>query len=357
MAEQDREDLIREHRAYDARCDAVSCFEVFFRGLTSMTPTVAHFERFPCFAGADGQDATPDFTVFFRDGSLLVGEISNLARQPKSLESLLHQLGRYHRLEHGPSAPRTGGGHDLAPVSEVDVMVLIPNAEANFARDRINAAIQDAEHDYDPENRPTVLGYAYEDVSGRFVFTYDDRADNPRPRAHGREPSLASWLEGQSDTLFCASRHFAPVTVARRFMNDRPPPSYAATVLWLEILPALADEPQSDLEVTPAEVAEWMRRTYGWGKASIAQEGLEFLARANLARQRERDWVVALKEIASGREEVRRELVDRYLARPRGPVTAADRREQSERRQRNREQSEQGALAQETFEVQTDKDE
>jgi len=333
VAKQDREDLIREHAAYDARCDAVSCFEVFFGRSASMTPTVGHFERFPCFAGADGQDATPDFTVFFRDGSLLVGE------------------------QHGPSAPRTGGGHDLAPVSEVDVMVLIPNAEANFARDRINAAIQDAEHDYDPENRPTVLGYAYEDVSGRFVFTYDDRAGNQRPRAHGREPSLASWLEGQSDTLFCASRHFAPVTVARRFMNDRPPPSYAATVLWLEILPALADEPQSDLEVTPAEVAEWMRRTYGWGKASIAQEGLEFLARANLARQRERDWVVALKEIASGREEVRRELVDRYLARPRGPVTAADRREQSERRQRNREQSEQGALAQETFEVQTDKDE
>ncbi len=126
MAEQDREDLIRQHRAYDVRCDAVSCFEVFFRGSTSMTPTVAHFERFPYFAGADDQGATPDFTVFFRDGSLLVGEISNLARQR---ESLLHQLGRYHRLQQGPSAPRAGGGHDLAPVSEVDVVLLIPNAE------------------------------------------------------------------------------------------------------------------------------------------------------------------------------------------------------------------------------------
>ncbi len=194
-------------------------------------------------------------------------------------------------------------------------------------------------------------------MSGRFVFTYDDRAGNPRPRSRGREPSLAGWLQGQSDTLICASRHFAPVTVARRFMNDRPPPSYMATVLWLEILPALAPEPQSDLVVTPTEVAEWMRRTYGWGRASSAQEALEFLARANLARQRERDWVVALKEIASGREEVRRELVNRYLARPRGPVTAVDRREQSERRQRNREQSEQGALAQETFEIQADNDE
>lgn len=309
------------------------------------------------FAGADDQGATPDFTVLFRDGSLLVGEISNLARQRESLESLLHQLGRYHRLEQGPSAPLAGGGHDLAPVSEVDVMVLIPNAEANFARDRINAAIQDAEHDYDPEHRPAVLGYAYEDVSGRFVFTYDDRAGNPRPRAHGREPSLASWLEGQSDTLICASRQFAPVTVARRFMNDRPPPSYVATVLWLEILPALADEPQSDLVVTPAEVAEWMRRTYGWGRASYCAGGAgvprpsqpRAPAGARLGRGAQGD-----RHRPRG---VRRELVDRYLARPRGPVTAADRREQSERCQRNREQSEQGALAQETFEVQADKDE
>lgn len=347
------ERLIREYREYDQRCDVVSCFEVYFTEAKQLVPTVAHFERFPRFSGADGNPVTPDFTVRFADGTMLVGELSNLARNEESLESLLRQLGRYDGLSTGPSQRRAAGGHELAAVTAVDLLVLVPAAEANAARDRIDAAAQDDRLDYAPQVRPCVLGYSRDEANGRLVFTYDDRASNPRPRSHGRSPSLETWLLNRSDTLTCPSSRFGPVTAVKRFMNDRPPAFYTATLLWLDALPALAipTPPPTDLAVTPAQIAKWLRANYGWGDANAAREALEFLGRAGLARPRRADWLVALKPIANSKEEVRRELADRYLARPSGPVTAGDRRADAERRTRNREEDERNRASQEPFDL------
>jgi len=346
------ERLIREHREYDLRCDVVSCFEVYFTQARGLSETVAHFERFPRFTARDGNPVTPDFTVRFTDATMLVGELSNLARAEESLESLLHQLGRYDGLDEGPSAPRAAGGHELAAVSAVDMLVLVPTAEANAARDRIDAAIEEGRYGYAPVVRPSVLGYSRDEANNRFVFTYDDRSNNPRPRSHGRAPSLETWLIGNYDTLTCPSSLFSPITAVRRFMNDRPPAFYTATLLWLDALPALAapELPPTDVTVTPGQIAHWLRTNYGWGDTNAVRGALEFLARAGLARQRQEDWIVALKTIANSKEEVRRELADRYLARPRGPVTAGDRRAQQQRRNRHREEAAQNRASQRLLE-------
>jgi hypothetical protein len=343
------ERLIREYRDYDARCDVVSCFEVYFTEARQMVETVEHFDRFPRFDGADGQPVKPDFTVRFRDGTMLVGEISRLARNDESLESLLHQIGRYDALTKGPSAAAAGGGHELAPTEAVDVLLLVPSGEANAARDRIDEAIREKRYDYVPTVRPCVLGYSYDDATSRYVFTYDDRSGNPRPRSHGRKPSLETWLLANSDTLTCPSERFSRITAIKRFMNDRPPAFYTATLLWLDALPALAhpEVPPVDVAVTPAQTAEWLRTHYGWGDVIAVRAALDFLQRAGLARQRKDDWLVALKAIANSKEEVRRELADRYLAKPRGPVTASDRQERDERRDRDREEADQNQRRQE----------
>lgn len=318
-----------------------------------MAETVAHFERFPEFLAPDGRPVTPDFTVRFKDRTMLVGEITNLARNQESLASLLHQVGRYDTLQHGPSAPLAGGGHALAPVDAVDVLLLLPSGEANAARDRTEEAVADEDDEYRPKTRPCVLGYSYDDSASRYVFTYDDRARNPRPRSHGRAPSLETWLLGRSDTLTCPSERFGPVTAIKRFMNDRPPALYTATLLWLDALPALAqpDVPPLDVPVAPAAMALWLRENYGWGDADAVRSALEFLGRAGLARQRQNDWVVALKPIANSHEEVQRQLADRYLARPRGPVTAADRREGAERRERAREEADRNQREQQPLDL------
>ena len=334
---EDRDRLIRDYKAYDARCDIVSCFEVFFAHSQALAPTVRHFERYPSYEGPDGNTVTPDFTVLFTDDTLLVGELANLARHDGSLESLLKQIGRYDSLRVGPSASRAAGGHDLSEVSETDVLVLIPAGEANAASDRIDEAIQQQRWDYAPNRRPTVFGYSYDVPESRYIFTYDDRSGNPRPQSHGRRPSLEGWLIEQSDTLRCRSRHFGPVKLAQRFMNDRPPVLYMATLLWLDVLPGIAapEHPPIDLNVTTSEVATWLRSNYGWGDADSVRSAFDFLRRAGLARERQHDWAVALGQIASGQEQVRDELVDRYLARPKGPVTAQDRVEAEERRERD----------------------
>lgn len=199
-----------------------------------------------------------------------------------------------------------------------------------------------------------MVGWSRDDATDRFVFTCDDRANNPRPRSHGRDPSLETWLLRNSDTLTCPSVvPVQPVTAVKCFMNDRPPAFYTATLLWLDALPALAhpELPPTDVAVTAAQVADWLRTNYGWGDANAARGALEFLQRASLARQRRDDWLVALKTIANSKEEVRRELADRYLARPRGPVTAADREAQQERRERDRDEAEQNRASQQPLDL------
>ena len=138
----DREQLLREYREYDAKVDIVSAFEVYFRQSTSLPATVAHFERFPRYRAPDKDVVTPDFTVLFNDKTLLVGEISKLARAEGSLERLLHQIGRYDTLTRAPSGPRAGGGHELVDVEAADVIVLVPDGESNTAIDRINQAVE-----------------------------------------------------------------------------------------------------------------------------------------------------------------------------------------------------------------------
>lgn len=348
MPPEGSERLVRDYQDYNRRCDVVSCFEVYFTEARQMIDTVEHFERFPRFNGVDGEPVTPDFTVRFRGGTMLVGEISKLARNDESLESLLHQVGRYDALSEGPSGSRASGGHDLAPVKAVDVVLLVPAAEANAARDRIDEAKRGGHYGYAPTVGPCVLGYSYDDDTGRFIFTYDDRAGNPRPRSHERDPSLETWLLRNSDTLTCPSERFSQITAVQRFMNDRPPSVYTATLLWLDVLPAIAypEMPPVDVAVAPAQMAAWLRTNYGWGDANAVRGALDFLARAGLARQRQDGWVVALKPIANSKEEVRRELADRYLARPRGPVTASDRQEREERRERDRHEIEQNRASQ-----------
>jgi hypothetical protein len=343
----DRDQLLREYRDYDAKVDLVSAFEVYFVESELLPNTVAHFERFPRYRAPDGEIVTPDFTVLFEDGTSLVGEISKLAREEGSLEKLLHQIGRYDTLTQAPSGPRAGGGHDLADVEAVDVLVLVPDGESNAAIDRVNQAIEERRFGYAPHQRPTVMGWSFDVAGSRYIFKYDDRSNNPRPRTHGRTPSLTSWLEDNHDTLKCPASRLAPLKIRHRFMNDRPPGLYMATILWLDALPAAAspDVPPVDLAVKPADLAEYLRTSYGWGDVNAVNSGMAFLQRGGLARQTSDGWAVELKEVAPSSGEVHAELLRRHLAKPKGPVTLADRQEAAGRAARDleeRERNEQG---------------
>jgi hypothetical protein len=349
----DRERLLREYREYDARVDIVSCFEVFLRESKDLPATVEHFERFPSYQAPDGREATPDFTVLFKDRTLLVGELSKLALEEHSLEALLHQIGRYDTLTQAPGGQLAAGGHTLLDIEAVDVLVLVPDGESNAAIDRIDQAIKACRYGYAPRHRPTVMGWSFDASGSRYIFKYDDRSNNPRLRTHGRDPSLTSWLQRAHDTLRCPAARFAPVKLRHRFMNDRPPALYMATILWLDALPAAAQPhgPPVDLEVSAADLATYLRQSYGWADTDAVDRGLAFLQRGGLARPTANGWTIEFKEIASSREEVHTELLRRYLARPTGPVTAGDREQEADRRTRGRDERERHRQDQEELEL------
>jgi hypothetical protein len=334
----DRDQLLRDYRDYDAKVDIVSSFEVFFCRSTTLPATVAHFERFPRYTAEDGEPVTPDFTVLFTDRTMLVGEISKLAREQGSLESLLHQIGRYDGLKSGPSVTLASGGHAQVDVDGVDVLLLVPDGESNAATDRVDRAIAEKQHGYAPGHRPTIMGWSFDQAGSRYIFKYDDRAHNPRPRRYGRHPSLSSWLEDGHDTLKCQASRLAEAKIRHRFMNDRPPALYIATMLWMDALPAIAapEVPPVDVEISAAELSAYLRRSYGWGDTDAVNLGLAFLQRAGLARQTATGWAIEIKEIATSRDEVHAELLRRYLAKPSGPVTAADRDDATQRAARGR---------------------
>lgn len=173
------------------------------------------------------------------------------------------------------------------------------------------------------------MGWSFDSAGSRYIFKYDGRSSNPRPHTPGRDPSLTSWLQGAHDTLKCPASRLAGAKVRHRFMNDRPSGLYLATILWLDALPAAATPqvPPVDLEVTAADLAAYLRDSYGWGDTEAVSRGLAFLQRGGLARQTSSGWAIELKEVATSRGEVHAELLRRHLARPTGPVTAADREE------------------------------
>lgn len=331
-------DLLRQYKAYDLRCDVVSSFEVFLTRGSGLSDTVAHFERFPRWTPQGQQEVKPDFTVRFTDDTMLVGEIANLARDDGSLKSLLHQTGRYDALTDGPSAPRPPQGHEVHAVTAVDVLLLIPLAEMNAACDRIADAIAHKRWDYEPSTRPTVIGYSYEDTGAgnRLVFSFADRGGNPYLRDHGREPSLTRWLKGNSDTLTCSAEHFARLTASKRFMNDPPPPLYMAVMLWQEFIPRHRTTPKDkteEIRVAPGMLADEVRANYGWGTTSAVRQALELLEVAGLARRRRDQFSIWHKTIARGEDaEVRSEIALR--AEKRGRPQLATSEEKADARER-----------------------
>jgi hypothetical protein len=232
-------------------------------------------------------------------------------------------------------------------------LVLVPDGESNAAADRIAEAIDEGRYDYAPQHRPTVMGWSFDAANSRYIFKYDDRSANPRPRAHGRDPTLTGWLQAGHDTLTCPAGRIAQIKVGHRFMNDRPPGLYMATMLWMDALPALASPavPPVDFEIKSADVAAYLRANYGWGDTDAVNMALHFLARGGLARETATGWALEIKEIATSHDEVHAELLRRHLARPSGPVTAADREEHTRRVEQARLQREENQEGQTELEL------
>ena len=320
--------LLDEYSLYDEHVDVVSSFEFIFTVPKDMAATVRHFERYPKIIDANEQVSTPDFTVLFTDNTALIGEISNLALAPGSVDSTCSQLGRYATLTHIPD--ETG---QTAAVTDVDVIQFVPLRIGPDAVNRIiTERMLDPEHPYNPPKAPCVVQYARD--AERYMFQRLSETVNGTIDGHGREPHLGARIR----QLNVFASHFATIKANRKFINDPIPPLYLAVHLYTHTWPTEHPGRRDEITVSPADTARLLQRQFGVGSADDVRHALELLSAAGQAADnKDGTWNVSPKPPRiRGERDLAQVLATKAATKP-TPVVKAT-------RQRKPPTTEQGSL-------------
>lgn len=295
----DPDALLRDFNLYDRNVDIVSAYQWAFTRIRELAPTVEHFERYPRTQHQDGRDGTPDFTVLFKDGRAILGEIANIARRDESVEGLCKQLARYGEVEGVPGAD----GEQHRP-STVDVMFLTPmDTGPDAARRLFEERVDNPQHSYKPDRRPVMVQFARTD--DRYIFQpWPDRALNgtltPGPIDVGAFPELKLRPD-----------RFASIKAQYAFMNDPVKPLYLATRLWTSVFPSRfwVDDAKNEFTATADSIAAVVRQHYGRGRVSDVKEAMHILSAAGLAASNlDGEWTVTRRTL---RNDVQKAIADR----------------------------------------------
>ena len=316
----DAEALLHDHRLYDQYVDVVSAFEWIFTEVDELSVTVAHFERFPKVEAPDGNDATPDFTIVFTDGTGLAAEIARIALPDQSVDALCHQLLRYDTLTHLQAV-----GGNLVEVKSVDVLLLVPlELGTDVVRRVLNERLHSKKHGYKPSQPPCIVQYVAQ--SDKYVFQRRPDSENGELHEEGRSSGIGSWLA--SSDFKPPATGFAHVKARRPFMNDPVAPLYLASQLWTKVFPSLvADvEPVGDYQPwvgTTAEIVNVLHEMYGRVSAGAVRRAMEVLVATRSAERLGDDrWRTAWGGLANRPGEDLAELLAHRAVKPpaRGPI-------------------------------------
>jgi hypothetical protein len=320
------EELLRNYQNYDRAVDVVSAFEMLFtQSETDLPSTVRHFERFPKVTALDGKIATPDFSVVFKDGTGLAGEVSRIALHDASVDSLCHQLLRYDSLSALPSVH--GSPEDVA---YCDVLLLVPldvgvPAIRRILHERMNAP----GHWYKPSAPPCIVQFSLD--LGRWVFQRPPDPSNGKLREGSRVAGVNGWLDMNS--IKVKPERFVDVKAARPFINDSVDSLYLATLLWSKTFATAASAQEGPtprlISTSIDEIVADLHAKYGGVKSDEVRKAMDLLQTAKLAEaSRDGTWLVAWEKLHSSRErELERILARRACDPPSGSRPAAVRRQ------------------------------
>lgn len=307
LGESEIERLLEEFRTYDRNVDIVSAWE--FLCEVPLHEDVRHFERFPSVS-VDGNFLTPDFTVLFHDGGGLVAELARFPLIDEGVDGLCRQLSSYDNVREIP------GPTGLHSVTEVDLMLIVPMELGTPAVDRIiHERYAKPEHWYCPSAAPIIVQVALD--QDKYVFQRLPDPLNGQFRDDDRNQRLSTWFARNAVPV--RPDRFKEIKAARAFINDPIPELYLATFLWAKTFPVLAAaEPvMAALEVTPAGLAERLRREHGKVRANDVERALRLLGRAGLAAELPSEWIVEWRELRPrGAERELAELLARRAVRP-----------------------------------------
>jgi hypothetical protein len=302
--------LLEEYDTYDQHVDVVSAFEWLFTdpAVEGLPETVAHFERFPSIPRADGDPLTPDFTVLFKDGTAIIGEIAKIALHENSVDKLCQQIGNYDAMDRVPNA---AGG--LTEVEHPDVLQLVRNQNGlTTVRRVIVERYLNPDHPYKPSRAPCIAQFSRTDTHYAF-----QRLQNPEngtlSTPAGREPNIAKYLD--SDWAAPAGR-FVGIKAARAFINDPVKPLYLATHLWTRTWPTQHGSGKEDIVVDPTATADLIRSQYGLVRATDVRKALELLQAAGLsAPDSDGTWTVSRKLLGRSGDRDVHKLIAKRIAK------------------------------------------
>ena len=316
---------VDDYKRYDLYVDVVSIFETLFTQ-SPLASTVRHFERYPCVTAPDGDDATPDFSVVFEDGTGLAGEIASLANVKQSADKTCRQLLRYDSLT---ELPVNTSGH-TAPVEHVDVLFLTPTEDCVEVAERIlQQCMQDPEHPYKPANAPLIVQFVLSQnrTPSKYVIQKVANSANGALREGSREPAIGERLGRTSMPVEIGT--FAANKVERAFMNDPIDPVYLATHLWMRVLPDpfVGERPEDGVIITTEQdLAEELQQRHRRGSKRDVRKALQHLQQARLAAYDESEdrWTVLWRPLRSreGQHDTARQLAERIVNPPKKEVAA-----------------------------------
>jgi hypothetical protein len=311
-----RDDALSGYRWFDETVDIVSAFEYLYTEQAEMSATVEHFERFPSVPNPSGHDdLTPDFTVVFKDGTGLIGEVKSLPLHDNGVDKICHQLLVYDQIDRLPIADQT-----TVPVSQADLMLIVPVSVITPALVRIlDERLADPEHPYSPGRAPIIL--QEHRTSEKYYFQRLPHPLNGTFREDGRE-GLGRWLA--KDPFPPRVSLFAHIKAARPFVNDPTDPLYLAVLLWSKVFSTLAHKsgvpvvgPYRPLILTAAEIAEHLRAMFDHGIVNDVVRAMAILVNARLAEPAgKKKWRVAFGERRSDQRQDLAEVFIDYVVKP-----------------------------------------
>jgi hypothetical protein len=300
--------LLQGFRTYDEHVDVVCALEYVFTHVTDVAATVDNFERFPRIQ-VEGKVLTPDFTVRFKDGTGIVGEIARISLEEGSVDKLAKQILGYSKTLALPSA-----GGLSKPVSHVDVLQIVPLQVAPDAVGRLWKRYSDPEHFYAPAEFPCIAQYARLKDPDLYVIQRHGGDNNGRLcNESNRTPDVGKdWLPN----LNLQVHRFARIKAEKPFINDPVNALYLAVILRQKVWPSrYGAEPF--VKVTVSETAGWVREQYGVGRNAEVKAALELLRRAGVATlaRDQKTWTVPLGRLGRERGEVQELLATRVAER------------------------------------------
>lgn len=308
-------DLVRRAEVYDLAVGIVSGFQFLFTEQAELSADVEHFERYPKVVHGDGNDATPDFTVLFKDGSALVGEIAQLPLADQGVDSICQQLQRYATLPAVPASPSA-----TATPTLIDQLLIVKHGTGTAAVNRIiRDRLDSPDHLFNIEAPPCIVSAAPTDSGYTFERRGSGRNGNIREE-QGREGINSWFMEGD---INLGAKYFENIKAQWVFANDEIDALYLATHLWAREFPTMAEAAARlgrDVPVRfpTADLASSMREKYGRCNVADLNRAMSLLERGKFARRiNTAEWEVVWGPFQQEGNDLRKALAARAESPPR----------------------------------------